>query len=201
MEIVGDGISQYYDRAVNSLAWDGEDQEYVGTTYDSYDLVHDELARISDNEDVLQAIIDALGDEVWCDQEPYATTGFEAYQSSWEQFCNAVKHETRYFFGTRHRRDGDDFNITPVSDMLREISQLLEEENLIRTIDTMTVFTRVRVHSPLEQCGDWRSLGPPPPSRAPSNRMSAAPRRPYSSDRTIYSPRSTYSGCQPKINN
>jgi len=172
MELIGDILRQYYDRAVNAMAWDGEDDQYVGITYDSDDIVRE--LDISENEDVLLAIIDSLGDEPWCDRDPYSTTGFEAYDLSWGQFCNAVKHETRYFFSTRSATNTDDIDITPVGSMLREISSKLEEENLIATIDTTAAFIRVRVHDQGEHCGDWKALGPPPPNLAPSNRMSAA---------------------------
>jgi hypothetical protein len=174
MEVVGGVVHQYYERAVDAMGWDGEDDTYVGTTYDSYEIVHDEFYNISDNEQVLQAIVDSLSDETWCDRSPYSTTGFEAYELSWEQFCKAVKHQTRFFFAHRGARDVHDSDLTPVSDMLAELGSMLESEDLIETVDVAKRFFRVRCHRPGEKCNDWKSLGSPPPTRAPSNRMSAA---------------------------
>ena len=174
MKVVGDVVSQYYERAVDVMGWDGKEGGYFGTTYDSYDLVRDEFYSISDNEQVIQAIIDSLSDVTWCDRNPYSTTGFKAYELSWEQFCNAVKHQTRYFFGHRGTRDVHDSDLTPVSDMLAELASMLEDQNLIETVGTMTGFFRVRAHNRSEKCDDWKSLGSPPRDRAPNNRMSAA---------------------------
>src|SRR5215469_672295 len=174
MEVIGDIIHQYYDRAVNKLGWDGEDQRYVGKTYDSWDLIHEDLGTISENEAVLDHMVSVLGGEIWCDLYPYSTAGYDAYEIGWERFCNAVKHETRYFFSSTNPTYESGSDITPVHEMLAELSTMLEEEDLITTIDKTAVLTRVRVHDPTEVCNDWKALGPPPSERAPSNRMSAA---------------------------
>src|SRR5258705_13481946 len=40
MEVYAGALFQYYNHAENeSIAWDNEDYEYVGTTYDTWDLV------------------------------------------------------------------------------------------------------------------------------------------------------------------
>ena len=174
MEVIGNVVHQYFDRAVNKLGWDGEEQQYFGTTYDSSDIIRDEFSTISENEALLDHLVDVLGDEVWCDRYPYSTVGYDAYEIGWERFCNAVKHHTRYFFSKPKPADEHDADITPVPAMLDEISAMLEEEDLIKTLDHSAIFVRVRVHNPQEECQDWRTLGPPPDDRAPSNRMSAA---------------------------
>jgi hypothetical protein len=89
MEVIGQAIFQYYDHAENeAIAWDQEDQAYVGSTYDTWELVHDELPTPSERGDVIQKIVDSLGDNTWCDKNPYAITGAERYTYSWEEFCN-----------------------------------------------------------------------------------------------------------------
>jgi hypothetical protein len=173
MEIIGSTFNQYYERAVNELGWCSAEGGYLGTTYDSYDIVHDEFSGVSDNDKVLDSIIDALGDEKWCNTNPYSTTGFEAYELSWEQFCKAVKHETRYFFNRPNTRD-EDSDLTPVSKMLDELSSHLESEELIVSKDQNARLIRVRTHKRGQKCEDWKELGSPPSVLAPSNRMSAA---------------------------
>jgi hypothetical protein len=116
----------------------------------------------------------AFDDDTWCDRNPYSITGFEAYELGWEKFCAAVKHKTRYFFTTRKNQGEDDQEITPVSAMLREVTGMFEEQDLITVMEPKNVFWRSRVHGRNEHCRDWKSLGPPPPDRAPSNRMSPA---------------------------
>jgi len=133
MRVIGEILGQYCDRAVNVLRWDGEDQKYFGTTYDSSDLVRYHLEP-TDHEPVIKAIIHALDDDVWCDRNPYSTTGYDAYETGWEQFCNAVKHRTRFFFSKKYPVDPAESDITPVSDVLEEIGSMVDEYELITTI-------------------------------------------------------------------
>lgn len=175
MEIVMSALKQYYDRAVDELGYCSAEGGYLGTTYDSYDIIRDEspFCEISENDRVLSRIVECLEDEVWCDKSPYSIIGFEAYRSSWDQFCSAVKHRTRYFFTRRSPRERDS-ELTPVSQMLDELSSNIETEGLIHQLPTNTNLFRVRVHRTHERCDNRESLGPPPPSVAPSNRMSPA---------------------------
>jgi len=175
MEIVGSTLAQYYDRAVDELGYCSAEGGYLGTTYDSYDIIHEHspFCEISENDRVLTAISESLSDELWCDKSPYSTIGFDAYISSWDQFCTAVKHHTRFFFTRRNPRDKDS-DLTPVSKMLDELSSHLEREELIEVVPQTATFVRIRVHKREDRCQDWRSLGSPPAAVAPSNRMSPA---------------------------
>lgn len=173
MSTYAGAVFQYYAHAENeSMAWDGEDQEYVGTTYDTWDLVKDVIGEPSDREDVVQAIIDSLGHHVWCEKSPYSLTGAELYEHSWEGFCNTVKHETRYFFDAD---EPDPYSERiPVPQMLNELRDIIEEAGLITELAANASLYRIRPHSRADRCADWRSLGSPPPRYAVSNRMSAA---------------------------
>lgn len=175
MEIIGSTLTQYFDRAVNELGYCSAEGGYLGTTYDSYDIIHEHspFCEISDNDRVLGAITESLSDEEWCDKSPYSTIGFDAYMSSWDRFCEAVKHHTRYFFTQRNSSD-EDSDLTPVSKMLGELSSHLEREELIESVGQSAKFVRIRAHKREEKCVDWKSLGSPPPNVAPSNRMSPA---------------------------
>ena len=54
------------------------------------------------------------------------------------------------------------------------LRDMLKESGLIRTLPGDLVIYRVRSHKKTEQCTTREALGPPPGSKAPSNRMSAA---------------------------
>lgn len=58
--------------------------------------------------------------------------------------------------------------------MLDELRDIIDNASLVETLDAGTQFFRIRPHEREEPCNSWRSLGPPPPEAAPSNRMSAA---------------------------
>ena len=124
METVAHTFFQYYRRAVDHLGWDSEDKDYFGDTYDTWDLINDEFSDISDDENVLQEIIDCFGDEKWCDENPYGFSGAERYVASWSEFCRTVKHRTRYFFTSASalgERIGSDNELTPVPEVLAEV--------------------------------------------------------------------------------
>lgn len=160
---------------MNELGWCSAEGGYLGTTYDSYDIIHEHAPfnEISGNDNVLQAIVDSLSDEEWCESSPYSITGFKAYQMSWERFCAAVKHQTRYFFTRRNPHDKDS-DLTPVSKMLDELSSHLEREELIESVAQNAKLFRIRVHKRADRCEDWKSLGSPWSAVASSNRMSPA---------------------------
>jgi hypothetical protein len=174
MQVIGDTVWQYYDHAVQCMGWDSREGGFVGsTTYDSFDIVYEHLPTPSEDEHVLQEVIDCLGDQDWCDRDPYSLTGVKRYASSWKEFCRTVKHKVRYFFGSTDKPDEPSDTI-PVSEMLDELRDIIDDAGLVKTVEPGTRFFRIRVHKPDEACDSWRSLGCPPPAVAPTNRMSAA---------------------------
>jgi hypothetical protein len=126
MQVIGETVWQYYDHAVQCMGWDSGEGGFIGSaTYDSYDILHDHLPTLSEDEHVVQEVIDCLGDQDWCDRDPYSLTGVERYSSSWEQFCRTVKHKVRYFFGSKDKPD--DFSDTiPVPNMLDELRDIID---------------------------------------------------------------------------
>lgn len=177
MKAVASTFFQYYRRAVDHLGWDGEEGGYFGTTYDTWDLVHDELSDISDNEQVLQEVSECFGDETWCDQNPYGFSGAERYEVSWSTFCRTVKHKTRYFFNSAEaleERFGSDNELTPVPEVLDQIAGVIRSAELETTLPADTSLFRVRPHDPALSPSSAAELGPPPENLATNNRMSAA---------------------------
>jgi hypothetical protein len=155
------------------MGWDSREGGFIGSsTYDSYDMV-DDLPTLSADQRVVQEVIDCLGDQVWCDRNPYSLTGLERYASSWEEFCRTVKHKVRYFFDSKDKPD-DRSDRIPVPHMLDELRDIIDNAGLVETLDAGTQFFRIRPHKREKLCDSWRSLGPPPAETAPSNRMSAA---------------------------
>ena len=159
MEVIGGAIFQYYDHCENeAIAWDNEDQQYIGTTYQTHELVHWEIPTPSDRQDVMEDIVDSLGDNEWCDKSPYSLTGAERTFSSWEDFCTTVKHETRYFFESK-KKDEEWSEKIPVPEMLHELRDIINYAGLIGVIPAGTHFYRIRPHGRTEVCNSWDTLG------------------------------------------
>jgi hypothetical protein len=174
MRVIHDTVTQYWAHASGEpIAWDQEEGSYAGDTWDTWDLVHDVIPfPPSEKENVLEYIVDRLGNETWCEKSPYSLTGAKHYSYSWDTFCHAVKHETRYFFSSM---PSDEFaEHIPVSQMLDKLSEMIAGAQIETTLPADTQFHRFRVHKARERCVTWDALGSPPPERCVSNRMSAA---------------------------
>lgn len=177
MAAVAQTFYQYFRRAVDHLGWDGEDKDYFGTTYDTWDLVHDQFSDVSDNGAVLKELVDCLGDETWCDENPYGFSGSERYAVSWSEFCRTVKHRTRYFFSlpaASEERIGSDNELIPVPEVLAEVGAVIQDANIDVVLAPDTCLFRARPHLPTVSYSTVETLGPPPEEHAVNNRMSAA---------------------------
>src|SRR6266851_3430220 len=76
VDFILEAVNREYEHAVQALGWDGAEGGYQGVHWDSYDV----------------------GDEPWCDRNPYSQRQDEQLVSSWERFCEFIKYKRRYFF-------------------------------------------------------------------------------------------------------
>jgi len=155
-----------------AVAWDSEDGRYVVSTADSYDLVDRYLAL--ESEQLRNDLADQLGDNDWCQKNPYRLTREESWIFDWERFSQQLKHETRYvFFRVENERDEYSEGVQNPHEIMDEIANIISEIDLIRTIPTGTIITRARSHYENEHYSTVEDLGPPPTELAiHANRMS-----------------------------
>jgi hypothetical protein len=172
MEIIGNTVADYYNRAVNEAWYDGREGGYQGPTFDNWEVMDDIVGGVSTRDDVLEAIHRSFDDDIWVERNMYSLNGARKYVASWEQFCDAVKHEAKH--GSPPEEDGLDHHTIPVSAMLEELEEIASESGMIRTLPADLVIHRVRAHQRDEVCDSRETLGPPPSDKAPTNRMSAA---------------------------
>jgi hypothetical protein len=172
MEIIGHTVADYYNRAVNEAWYDGREGGYQGPKYDTWEVMDDIVGGVSKRDDVLEAIHGSFDGDIWVERNMYSLNGAPKYVASWEQFCDAVKHEARH--GVPPEEDDYDHDTIPVSAMLEELQEIATESGMIRTLRGDLVIHRVRAHRSNEVCDSRETLGPPPNDRAPTNRMSAA---------------------------
>jgi hypothetical protein len=172
MEIIGNTVADYYNRAVNEAPYDGREGGYQGPTYETFDVMDDIVGDISRRDEVIEAIRDSFDDDIWVERNMFSLNGVQKYVASWEQFCEAVKHEAQHGIGME--LDELDHDTIPVSAMLDALQDIVHESGMIRMLAGDRIFYRVRVHQRSEQCTTRETLGPPPSDKAPTNRMSAA---------------------------
>ncbi len=146
---------------------------YQASISDTWDVLAD--YDISKSSDVIDAIINAVGNNAWVEREYYVGGKSQRLSWGWDRFKQVVKHQTRYVFLAP---DGNDCMVEiPPSKMLSAIGKTVIDEladlNLITTITAGTNLIRIRIGDKRYTTG--AEIGTPPAEFAnQSNRMSPA---------------------------
>lgn len=116
-------IAREYDDAADNLGWESAEGGYYGNHWDSYDLLMDQVGLELPNDDgkLFKIISNCLGDQIWCERNPYTLREDTRLVYSWEQFSNSIKYEHRYFFleGKRKSAKHTDEELLPPSELLK----------------------------------------------------------------------------------
>ena len=173
MEPIMNGILHEYEDASEGLCWDSEEGEYIGTTYDSSELIHFELDDELGIEDdtLLDDIADIMNDITWCDRNPYGNReDTEAYYS-WSTFSKLVKEKTRYVF-YKVSQENDDATFSSPAEILDTIGGYVDLLNLIIILNQNRRIYRGRTHTEQDRLNKVEDFASPPPEKAKANRMS-----------------------------
>jgi HEPN/RES N-terminal domain 1/RES domain/Protein of unknown function (DUF2934) len=183
LEFILRGInSEYGDVDEEAVPYDSEEGEYIVPVFDIYDILHEQLPDISSDEDVLDWIVNSVSDGLqWCQRDPAVLSPADGLVAGWEDFCEAVKHKTRYlFFEAPRRAPGDlpevgeePYYVHP-SDLLEQLAELVNRVELIRKIPAGTTIFRARSHDDGIEYKKPEELGPPTEELAKAGRMNAA---------------------------
>lgn len=165
-------LRKYWGFAVDQLPYVTAEGGYQGATWDTYDLLLEQigidLPRDSGDQ-LLYALIHGITEEIWCDYDWGALDEDVALQTSWERFCETVKHERRFFFQAIGNSSRDSFS---PEDLLKSIANISDNIGLIQEIPSGTKLWRARVDLPIHAKASASDYGPPPANLAlQSNRM------------------------------
>ena len=162
-----------YDDAVNWMYLDSDTREPMNVILDASDVLESVgLTLPRDHEDRLyEALIDELSEISWSEQNPFGISPQDEIRTSWERFCEVVKHERRYFF--EDFEDGFEIDANSPGQILNKIFEYAEEIELFETIPADKTLFRARYQKPGTELTTARDLGPPPVEAATQpNRMS-----------------------------
>lgn len=163
MEPIMAGIYEEYDQAGNCMGWESKEGGFQGAhTYDTYDLVYDELCQEFDfNSDAVNDPLDAvykiMEETTWCERDPYSVRPHDEVYYSWRQFCETVESG----MPLTHQ----------ITNILHHIANGIRELGLVRTVPKGTLYFRGRCHLPTQTVVDAATLGSPPEKYAQNNRM------------------------------
>lgn len=168
-------ILKYYSRAIDELPHDGGEGGYQAWNIDTYDLIRSELGLElprNANNHLFREIVDYIGDEIWCKYDWLVLDPDASLRFSWDEFCEIVKHQRRYFFHNKGSEDAFHPDLRSPLQLLTEVCRLVEKQNLIRTEAAGYTLYRARPRTEVaERHTTPASLGPPPQNVIQSNRM------------------------------
>lgn len=176
-EFMTEAIGRYYDDAANWLGYDSAEGGYLGSTFDTYDILFNELELDIDDPKLQDDLYYSMPDTVWCHQDPYGLSQSEEMDFDWKYFKNVVKHKARYsfFYIKKVKDEGFAEYTVNISDILTEIAGLISKYKLITTLSGGEVFYRCRQHNVKDEVAEARDIAAPPTANAIySNRMSPA---------------------------
>jgi HEPN/RES N-terminal domain 1/RES domain len=173
-----EAIDREYERAIEALGYDSAEGGYQGLHWDSHEMLTDELELELPNDDgrLLEILVDCLGDEPWCDRNPYSLREDERFISSWERFCAYIKYERRYLFlhAAKENFELYDEHLSP-SKLLHFIGNAATEYGLVVTLPAGSLLRRARQYDWQKPLTTARDFGPPLSQHATRpNRMSPA---------------------------
>lgn len=150
----------------------GAEGGYQAAVSDIYDVL--DGYEISEDADVIGALIDSIDDNGWVERDYYIGDKSQRLSWGWESFKRVTKHQTRYLFLSSKADDRSDL---PASQMLDAIAGViaadLEDFEFIKAVGQDTDLIRIRIGpSAYATAGE---IGSPPEEHAlQSNRMSPA---------------------------
>lgn len=154
-----------------------EGGEYVFSGASSEDLLFWHVPDISENEELVSIIAEALPDNYWVQRNFFSLTPYDGLRMGWSEFARLIKYETRFLFfpPSSPRGPHDDPHDMRPEQMLDALGRFIRAESMVKRLSVGTHLYRVRLHDASEKPCTPAELGPPPAAFVrQSNRMSPA---------------------------
>lgn len=167
-------LHEFYGMAADQLPYESREGGYQGWHTSTWELLVEDVGLglpRDDSDTLLDALVGAIGDEVWSEYDWLSLEPDDSLKSSWEAFCDLVKHSRRFFFHDLGGDDGHPDERSPAQ-FFRQLGRHIDEQGLIRVEDAGYRLFRARVRTGGERHETAAALGPPPSEFATqSNRM------------------------------
>jgi len=136
-------LFQDYGDAVDNLPYESAEGGYQGLHWNTAELLSQQvgLSLPKDVKDRLFFdICRALGDRAWCESNPFGLNQREVLDFSWREFCEVVKHRSRFLF-IKEKGDGE---ILKPDEMLDAIGEFCRSAELLKILPSTTHLFRAR---------------------------------------------------------
>lgn len=149
--------------------------DWIGAPiFDSEDVIEDVCGNAVTN-DVLEAIMEAVGWEDWTHRRFQQLRPDQAMRLGWNEFCRKVKHEARFVFMSIPPEPSYKPDSFTATEFLMKFVDLISSTGVLLKMPAGRVFWRGRlIDTPRPPDYSAASLGSPPAETASANRMSPA---------------------------
>jgi len=176
MPIVMAALTFVYHPAESALAWDSEDQAWIGgavigSTDAAYEFCVGDVA-----DEVMDAIAAVIPEEDWTADDISQLQPDEALRFTWEQFRDKVRYSSRFVFLSTPEEHSDHPDEFTTTEFLAKVDQVLRDHQTVIHVPAGRRFWRGRLTADPADARAWRApeLGPPPRDLASNSRMSPA---------------------------
>jgi hypothetical protein len=166
--------------AVEQLPYISAEGGYQGSHWDTHELLSncEDLDLPNDNGTLFNALVELVGDEVWCEYDWLADADFDkALGMLWREFSYITKYRRRFFFFKSQTENPSEIltsvGTLTIENLLPELVKKIEDLSIIKTWPVGTHIIRGREVKPPKEYKTALELGPPPEDKCTqANRMS-----------------------------
>ena len=141
------GLRNEYENALDGVGWDGREGGYQwNPQWDTWDLIS-EYEEVFSNDRLIDAVRKAVHDITWVEFDFATRRRDVVLMETWERFCEAVKHETRFVLWLLPQNEDLGAGEISPSEILDHIEPLVEHLDLVRYLPAGRRFWRAQTHS------------------------------------------------------
>ncbi|MBB5868936.1 hypothetical protein F4553_002315 [Allocatelliglobosispora scoriae] len=174
MRVVMAGVYFVYNHAGNEGVPRNHGDWVGAPIFDSEDVIEDVCGNAV-NDDVLEAIMEAVGWEDWTHRRFQQLRPDQAMRLGWTEFCRKVKHEARFVFMSIPQEPSYKPDSFTATEFLTKFVDIIATTGVLLPVPAGRVFWRGRlIDSTRPPAYSAAALGSPPAETASANRMSPA---------------------------
>ena len=172
LSFIAEGLHREYEDPVKGVGYESAEGGYRLPVTVTYDLFC-KLCLGSGTQNLFDDLVGAFSDCQWVQKKPYGDLECDALRYNWQDFCELVKHRTRFVFYQIRTRENWERSSEPYA-ILESLGKIVTELDLTKTFRAGSTVVRARQHSSIETYMTASQLGTAPKERSSQSRMSPA---------------------------
>jgi len=172
VELIAEGLAEEYTDPINEAVWDSREGGYQADTQDTEELLYEN--SVSSDRAVIKAISRCIHTTEWCDRDLATPPVGMGLAWSWDRFREEVRTRRRYTFLQPNSDEAGEPGMHLVHEVPAAVTSAVRLAELVIDLPVADTWWRTRPDSSGRTYVTAAQIGPPPPTVARSNRMTAA---------------------------